>query len=275
MQPFSDSSSLARHRRIHSGKRPYKCPYADCQKTFTRRTTLTRHQNHHTGTVEEAARATAAALANHTPETRQRMESDGATYSEPGSAISTPSSLQETMSLSPNTDIPVIPPLSRMASDFSHTSNSSLPPHLRTDIPQSSARSSPSMVSPSSTTFPARPHHRPSLTSVPSGYGPPPVLEPPTHHDRRQSGGSASGSPHLGAIGWQPPAHQALHSPSHMSPSHAEHFIYPEPPYNPNPAPHLYYPSSNIRRPRSSERDQYDPKPRLVNGEADGMWAGN
>ena len=62
-KPFSDSSSLARHRRIHSGKRPYKCPYADCQKTFTRRTTLTRHQNHHTGTVEEAAAATAAALA--------------------------------------------------------------------------------------------------------------------------------------------------------------------------------------------------------------------
>ena len=62
-QPFSDSSSLARHRRIHSGTRPYQCPYADCQKTFTRRTTLTRHQNHHTGTVEEAAAARAAALA--------------------------------------------------------------------------------------------------------------------------------------------------------------------------------------------------------------------
>src|SRR6201996_241202 len=62
-QPFSDSSSLARHRRIHSGKRPYKCPYADCQKTFTRRTTLTRHQNHHTGTIEESEAATAAALA--------------------------------------------------------------------------------------------------------------------------------------------------------------------------------------------------------------------
>ncbi|KAI6929890.1 hypothetical protein KC341_g10581, partial [Hortaea werneckii] len=63
-KPFSDSSSLARHRRIHSGKRPYKCPYADCQKTFTRRTTLTRHQNHHTGTIEESEAATAAALAS-------------------------------------------------------------------------------------------------------------------------------------------------------------------------------------------------------------------
>ncbi|KAI9725910.1 MAG: hypothetical protein M1828_002237 [Chrysothrix sp. TS-e1954] len=64
-KPFSDSSSLARHRRIHSGMRPYKCPYADCQKTFTRRTTLTRHISHHTGTVEEAAAARAAALATH------------------------------------------------------------------------------------------------------------------------------------------------------------------------------------------------------------------
>ena len=45
--------------------RPYKCPYENCQKTFTRRTTLTRHISHHTGTVEEAAAARAAALASH------------------------------------------------------------------------------------------------------------------------------------------------------------------------------------------------------------------
>ncbi|KAF3926401.1 hypothetical protein AA313_de0204625 [Arthrobotrys entomopaga] len=74
-KPFSDSSSLARHRRIHSGKRPYKCPYADCQKTFTRRTTLTRHQNHHTGTISEAAAATAAALAS------RRSSSKSSTHS--------------------------------------------------------------------------------------------------------------------------------------------------------------------------------------------------
>ncbi len=51
-QHFDDSSSLAKHRKIHSGKRPYKCPSADCQRTFTRRTTLTRHQT----TILELAR---------------------------------------------------------------------------------------------------------------------------------------------------------------------------------------------------------------------------
>src|SRR3954464_11445121 len=88
-KPFSDSSSLARHRRIHSGKRPYKCPYADCQKTFTRRTTLTRHQNHHTGTVEEAAAATAAALATRGGGSNRggRQRSDGEQYSNNGSPI--------------------------------------------------------------------------------------------------------------------------------------------------------------------------------------------
>ncbi|EWC44600.1 hypothetical protein DRE_06681 [Drechslerella stenobrocha 248] len=74
-KPFSDSSSLARHRRIHSGKRPYKCPYADCQKTFTRRTTLTRHQNHHTGTISEAAAATAAALASRRSSSKSSAQS--------------------------------------------------------------------------------------------------------------------------------------------------------------------------------------------------------
>lgn len=49
---FSDSSSLARHRRTHTGKRPYKCEDPLCEKTFTRRTTLTAHMRTHDPTWE-------------------------------------------------------------------------------------------------------------------------------------------------------------------------------------------------------------------------------
>ncbi|KAJ1969254.1 hypothetical protein IWQ62_000739 [Dispira parvispora] len=44
---FSDSSSLARHRRTHTGKRPYVCDHPGCGRTFTRRTTLTKHEQSH------------------------------------------------------------------------------------------------------------------------------------------------------------------------------------------------------------------------------------
>ncbi|KIJ44296.1 hypothetical protein M422DRAFT_168543, partial [Sphaerobolus stellatus SS14] len=44
---FGDSSSLARHRRTHTGRRPYKCHDPDCDKTFTRRTTLNSHMRTH------------------------------------------------------------------------------------------------------------------------------------------------------------------------------------------------------------------------------------
>ncbi|KAF8759694.1 hypothetical protein RHS01_01751, partial [Rhizoctonia solani] len=44
---FGDSSSLARHRRTHTGRRPYKCDEPLCDKTFTRRTTLNRHMRVH------------------------------------------------------------------------------------------------------------------------------------------------------------------------------------------------------------------------------------
>lgn len=265
-KPFSDSSSLARHRRIHSGKRPYKCPYADCQKTFTRRTTLTRHQNHHTGTVEEAAASTAAILASASRPSgySQRTDSDGGTYSETVSAQSTPSIGPRHMSMSPASEIPHMPALNRQSSDFSYLPPGSLPPHMRPDLQsQPSPRSSPSAPSPPLSSFGSNPH-RPSLTSHPSVYGPPPILEPPTHHEQRQpaSGGS---SPHLSSVGWHSPSHPGMGSPSH----HGEPYMYPEPPYGP-PAPHLYYPSSNLRRPQSTEPDQYDTKPRIV-GE---VWNG-
>jgi hypothetical protein len=265
-QPFSDSSSLARHRRIHSGKRPYKCPFADCQKTFTRRTTLTRHQNHHTGTVEEAAAATAAALASRPQGRLQRPQTDDGVYSDTASAHTTPSPGERNLSLSPSSEVPTMPLLPRHHSDFSYMATGSLPPHMRggvADLQSQSPRSSPSSTSPSLSAYGS--NQRPSLTSHPSIYGPPPTLEPPTHHEQRQPG-SLSGSPHLGSMGWQSPVHGGMGSPGHGglgSPGQQE-FMYPEPPYGAPPPHQLYYPNSSIRRPHSTEPDQYELKPRVL-----------
>ncbi|KAL3297864.1 C2H2 finger domain-containing protein [Colletotrichum asianum] len=43
-QSCNKSSSLARHRRIHTGKRPYKCAHDGCLKSFCRKTTMVKHQ---------------------------------------------------------------------------------------------------------------------------------------------------------------------------------------------------------------------------------------
>ncbi|KAI9666844.1 MAG: hypothetical protein M1829_005647 [Trizodia sp. TS-e1964] len=285
-KPFSDSSSLARHRRIHSGKRPYKCPYADCQKTFTRRTTLTRHQNHHTGTVEEAAAATAAALATRTAARAGRglrIED----FSDSGSPISnTPSPHQRPMSLSPAADLPPIPQnMHRQAADYVTWNNGSLPPHMRVDIPQqgTNPRSSPTNVN-GNIVSPMNMMPR----SHPARYAPPPsILEPPANPDLRQqqqpqqsqqqqhqqqqpqqqSAGNMNPnmsphatSPHLSNVGWQSPTHQQM-----AAAPHAEGYIYPDP-YGSsiNVGPHMYYQNSNIRRPQSAEpHDAYDAKPRM------------
>ena len=266
-QPFSDSSSLARHRRIHSGKRPYKCPFADCQKTFTRRTTLTRHQNHHTGTVEEAAAATAAALASRPPTLTQQTSSEGGNYSDTASGTSTPSPGRRNSSLSPSSEVPHVPSMNRQSVDFTYMSSGPLPHHLRHDLQPSSLRSSPSLGSPTLSAYggppPCSNQHRPSLTSHPAMYGPPPILEPPTHPEHRHSGSSGS-SPHLSSVGWQSPI------PSMGSPTR-DSYLYPEPPFAQS-APHLYYPNSNLRRRQSTEPDQYESKPRMVGGE---VWAGS
>ncbi|KAL9123597.1 MAG: hypothetical protein Q9217_006986 [Psora testacea] len=265
--PFSDSSSLARHRRIHSGKRPYKCPFADCQKTFTRRTTLTRHQNHHSGTVEEAAAATARVLASRGPE-RQRTGSTGSVYSDSGSQLSisvgTPSPSERNISVSPPTDVPGMPTLNRRASNLSYHSTDSLPPHMRGGPQQPSPRTSPSASSPALSAYGGctSNFHRRSLTSHPLL----PVLEPPTYHEMR----SGSGSPHLSSPcgGWQSPVHQGMPSPTGR-----DYSIYPEPPNMP-----LYHANSHFRRPESTEPDHYELKPRLSvsnGGGGGGVWPGS
>lgn len=252
-KPFSDSSSLARHRRIHSGKRPYKCPYADCQKTFTRRTTLTRHQNHHTGTVEEAAAATAAALATRTGGSNRggRQRSDGDQYSNNGSPTSTPSPGQRTLSASPHSELAPMNSMPRHTGEFPYMNNSPLPGHLRGEYHMQNQQAP-------STTATFSNGMRP--TSHPTGYGPPSILEPPANMERQS--GSATGSPHMSSVGWQSPSH------SMPSPSQSNGYVYPDPdPYG-SGAMHqqMYYHASNsdMRRPQSTEpQGAYDIKPRM------------
>ena len=265
-QPFSDSSSLARHRRIHSGKRPYKCPFADCQKTFTRRTTLTRHQNHHTGTVEEAAAATARALASRGPD-HHRRSSGGTSYSETPSPLSigTPSpSDRSDFELSPTT-LPHIPPLDRQGSNLPY--GDPLPPHLRPGLQQPSPRSSPTASSPSLSAFggPSGQMHRLSHTSHPT-HPILPVLEPPANYELR----SGSGSPHLSTPGgWQSPVPVGMPSP--MGSDYHGYSEQPPPPHVP-----LYLAHSNMRRQSSLEPDGYDlGRPRIPSSTSGPIWNGS
>ncbi|KAL7817630.1 hypothetical protein V8C44DRAFT_355761 [Trichoderma aethiopicum] len=235
-KPFSDSSSLARHRRTHSGKRPYKCPYADCQKTFTRRTTLTRHQNHHTGTIEEAAAATAAALAATRVKNGSQARSDAGDHmSSHGSPLTTPSPSQHGM-MSPALDLSGSNGIPRHAADFQYiTQSGTLPPHLR-------------VGSPASTTSAASYNTGIRPTSHPTGYGPPPTLEPNLEQHPAGSG-SAGGSPHMSQVSWQSPQG---HSPAH----HGGSYVYPDPDgYPPNPSmSQMYYGApQQMRRPQSAE----------------------
>ncbi|KAJ2580025.1 hypothetical protein GGH95_002803, partial [Coemansia sp. RSA 1836] len=61
---FSDSSSLARHRRTHTGVRPYGCDHHGCAKRFTRKTSLRKHMlTHEAGYARSRSSGAAAAAA--------------------------------------------------------------------------------------------------------------------------------------------------------------------------------------------------------------------
>lgn len=250
-KPFSDSSSLARHRRIHSGKRPYKCPYADCQKTFTRRTTLTRHQNHHTGTVEEAAAATAAALAAQASKTAaaRQARSDGDPGSNHASPLNTPSPGQRNMSVSPHADLANANVL-RQQNDYAYMNNNgSLPAHLRNDMQQHAQ--SPTSAPAYGTSM------RP--TSHPTSYTPvpPTTLEPNIERQHQSGPGSAGGSPHIGSPSWSP---QVSHMPSPTHSNSGSGYVYPDPdqsfaPNGMGQMGQIYYDNAagQIRRPQSTD----------------------
>jgi hypothetical protein len=156
--------------------------------------------------------------------------------------------------MSPSNELPPLPSLHRPSELGYLQPNGSFPPHLRHDFQQQSPRSSPGIPSPSlAGSFANLSQHRPSLTSHPTGYGPPQPLEPPANTDHRGNG-SAGGSPHLTGMGWPSPSTHNLPSPSAI-----DAYSYPDPTYGGAP---LYYPGSNIRRPQSTEPDHYESKTR-------------
>jgi hypothetical protein len=200
--------------------------------------------------VEEAAAATAAALATRSSHPG-RQRSDGEPYSTTGSPMSTPSPLQRTQSASPNSELAPMNHMQRHPQEFQYMNTSSLPGHLRGEYPIQNQ--------PPPTTAPFANNMRP--TSHPTGYGPPPVLEPPANLEQRQ-GGSAGNSPHMSNAGWASPS-QNMPSPSQSN------YVYPDPdPYNQAQMGQMYYGTSNVRRPQSTEPDGYDVKPRMNE-----MWA--
>ena len=205
--------------------------------------------------MEEAA---AEAEANLRRSKDRFARSTDGIYSETGSAHSTPSPAQRN-SLSPGNELPPMH-ISRQVGDY-YMGNTSIPLHLRTDL-QASPRASPSTPSPTLTSISVPAHHaRPSLTSHPSGYGPPQPLEPPANSDPRPN--SVAGSPHMTSAGWASPTLNGLPSPSSAS---APEYPYPETSNHQYPGgmpPHMYLPGSAMRRPQSTEPEHYEIKPKI------------
>jgi hypothetical protein len=170
--------------------------------------------------------------------------------SAPSSRRSTASPTEDTVSPSPGQDLPPLIKMERSVSDYGYLPhNSSLPPHMRNDFQQQpSPRSTPSMNGLQLANFTSAPQQQASPTSHPAAYGPPQPLEPPAN-------GIASGSasPHMSALGWGSPRHVSLPSPS------LGNYDYPDPGFGGSA---IYYSQGPIRRPQSTEPEDYGIRPR-------------
>lgn len=131
---------------------------------------------------------------------------------------------QRTMSMSPSVDMSMGGPRHHPADvNFLQQQNGSLPMHMRVGSPVaggSPVSAATAAVYASGAPAAMRP------TSHPTGYGPPSTLEPNLEGQQQQQQGqhqphsagptsSASGSPHMSAMGWQSPTHMA--SPTSQS----------------------------------------------------------
>lgn len=189
------------------------------------------------------------------------MPGDGM-FPENASIQSTPSPAQAA-TISPGGELPPLT-MHRSAGDY-YMGSGPIPPHIRGDFSQGSPRVSPTATSPSLSSFGNAPLPRPSMTSHPTGYGPPQPLEPPANNDHRPN--SVSGSPHMTSLGWASPSHGSI-----PSPGSANDLTYPEPnapAYPTSMPPHMYFPNSTIRRPTSTEPENYDMRHKM----GDNAWA--
>ena len=206
---------------------------------------MTRHQNHHTGTIEESEAATAAALASRVSLANQRSKGSD-DENEFSADAKSPMTQQPDRppSVTQATSINGVAALQRQPSDFylnAINGGMNLPNHMRNDM-----QPSPRSHSPAQYPMPGNnQQQRPSLTSNPSsGYNPPQILEP-TPNNGQQVSNSGTNSPHLaGTLGWQSPHHG-------INGNQQNDYSYTDTTNGYGVNPQMYY-SGNVQRPHST-----------------------
>ncbi|KAK5010757.1 hypothetical protein LTR28_007975 [Elasticomyces elasticus] len=234
--------------RVSTSGLPKAFACSTCGKGFARRSDLARH-----GTVEEAAAATAAVLANRGGSMMGRgSNSDGEEYSQTGkSPLGEHSPNDHPISVSPAAGMNGMPQLQRQNSDYAYMQQlgGNIPPHMRSIAnasPRSSSPANSSYMSVNGVNGINGNPHRPALTSHPSSYGPPTTLEPPPsnsiHHSNPQSAtNSGHNSPHIGAMGWQSPSNGVMTN-GHQDNVVGYHYTDPtQAHYPPQPSTQGYY----------------------------------